>query len=260
MASTVKWCKESFIHIPTIIKPRSSAPEINVEMTTKFSQTGRYAAHSVIAIVALVLHLLLLGGPAAVSWLVISFAVNTIQGGSFRSVSHIGVEICKAVLPSITNRDPLTSVIGVVFTFGIKGPVSHVSPGTVGTGMPLAVGFTSAMNATVRSSTPQSGVGNLDLASTLANAYAELVVSSWRSVRNHFELAEGLADQGRCFSWHNIRSIIVVSSRRLLFYREPFAFSSYALPSTLKALSHHDHAAVIGPLFAQARGHFSHET
>ena len=67
--------------------------------------------------------LLLVGSPATVAWLVVSVAVDTINGEAVRW-AHVSVEVLE-FLPAIADLDPATAVIAPALDAGVGAPLDH---------------------------------------------------------------------------------------------------------------------------------------
>jgi hypothetical protein len=88
---------------------------------------------------ALVLRLLLIGGPAAIARAVAIVVINTIQAAPNWAWPHIGEKPFKRVAPFRGYRDAAASVVSVSRMIGIKAPLFHAGPCLVFAGIGCAV-------------------------------------------------------------------------------------------------------------------------
>lgn len=74
---------------------------------------------------SLVGSLLRLGCPLAIVWAISPVIVNAIKAHAFRSVAHVGVEIFKAVHPSLADLDSSCPVILEVDVIWVMASLTH---------------------------------------------------------------------------------------------------------------------------------------
>lgn len=95
-------------------------------------------------------------GPPAVFGHVTKRIVNPINAVAIRGLAHVGKEI-GVVVPTFTDGNASTAVVGIAFFVFIRAPLSHPFPDVVRTGAAFAVCSSVGMAALFLQATAASG-------------------------------------------------------------------------------------------------------
>lgn len=71
------------------------------------------------ALLAFVVLLILLGGPAAIPWRVRAIVINPLDGHSHRARPHVLIKSEEAILPTVADGNSAATVIHVAWVFGV---------------------------------------------------------------------------------------------------------------------------------------------
>jgi hypothetical protein len=99
------------------------------------------AIYGQVRCVALISRILLIGGPTAVAFAVVSVHLNTVQfKPRLISGSHIVVKIKKIAAPLVGNADPSSAIVLVMLALFVVAPSQHPRPHLVQLGLTQSMG------------------------------------------------------------------------------------------------------------------------
>lgn len=145
----ILFSKNSFIVAPSALQSHVDGHGLDSSQFCPLSERLGFIVESDLSTIKNLARIVCLNfstSPSTILRRVRAIIINTVNGQTFRSLSHVLKKSLKGFLPSVTDSDSTSSVVGKVRTFGVVTPLKNAAPSVVFRGTVLPVGGVSESN------------------------------------------------------------------------------------------------------------------
>lgn len=219
--SRLNWSQKGILSRPSFVEPVVDRSSLYSKNFSNLPQLHPHSVYRKPAVGSTVSGLIKPSCPTAITRLIITVVVFTVQRASSRCLSHIFKKSVKGGTPSVTHGDSSASIMFPVFSTLVRAPLNHVLPTSVRPGDVSASRVT--VHNSMRSVSPktparlrfpgtQVTIPNNNDVTAITHTEGGSCPSNPFGISNYGESSKTFSSDVACGRHNDVSSIVVFSS------------------------------------------------